>query len=118
MTGGMAIYLGIAPVQSIRTAENTLHGGIPNGRDYYHVNVSLRDSKTRDQISDAQVELTVNDPVMGGETKALELMAINKMISYGNYFRLTGRDTYSITVHIRTPRMSRATSTNFNVRRD
>ena len=118
VTGGMAIYLGIAPVQSMRAAESALHGGIPNGRDYYHVNVSLRDSTTQDQISDAQVELTVNDPVMGSETKALEPMTINKMISYGNYFRLTGRGAHSVTVHIQTPGMSRAMSTSFNIRRD
>ena len=113
---GVAIYLGIVPVTSMRAADSELHGGIPRGTDYYHVNISLLDSETNHQITDAQVELIVNDPITGGQTKELELMATSESISYGNYFQLTGWDSYPITVRIRRPDMSRAIDANFNLR--
>ncbi|MDH3378549.1 MAG: c-type cytochrome [Gammaproteobacteria bacterium] len=113
---GVSIYLGIVPVASMRAADRELHGGIPRGKDYYHVNISLQDSETNQQITDAQVELTVHDPITGGQTKDLEITAINESISYGNYFQMTGWDTYSITVHIHRSDGSRAIDANFNLR--
>ncbi|GAH17715.1 unnamed protein product, partial [marine sediment metagenome] len=86
----------------------------PSGKGYYHVNVSLLDDKTKDQITDAQVELTIKDPFMGDKTKELERMTINKTISYGNYVQMIGWDTYSIKVRIQRPDISRAINTKFN----
>ena len=77
-----------------------MHGGIPRGEDYYHLNVSLYDSATGVPITDATVSATVSDPVMGGQSKNLELMAIGDSISYGNYFRITGLNPHTITVQI------------------
>jgi hypothetical protein len=77
------------------------------------VNISLFDSKTRGVIADAQVEASVADPVMGAVTKKLELVTLNNMKSYGNYFRLPGKDPYAITVKIRRPGMSRAIEARF-----
>lgn len=111
---GVVIYLGIVPVKSMREQDTALHGGAPSGKDYYYANVSLLDHKTNDRITDAQVELTVKDPIRGGKTKGLEILAINEAISYGNYIQLTGWDTYSITVHIRRPGMSPAIDANFD----
>jgi hypothetical protein len=90
-----------------------MHGGIPRGKDYYHVNISLFDSKTRAAISDAQVEASVREPVSGGESKKLELVTFNKMPSYGNYFRMSGKSAYTITVRIRRPGIAQPIEAKF-----
>ena len=118
--GDMEVYLGVVSAESLRAQhpkgdlEATMHGGIPRGRDYYHVNLTLIDSATKAEIADAQVEVTVADPVMGSETKKLELIAVEKRISYGQYFRMPGKDPYSITVRIQRPGTPPAVSTKFS----
>jgi len=115
---GTEIYLGIVSVESIRAQyskggpESSMHGGIPTGKSYYHVNISLFDSKTRAAITDAQVEASVREPT-GGETKNLELVTLNNMKSYGNYFRMTSKNPYTITVRIQRPGASRAIEAKF-----
>jgi cytochrome c5 len=117
---GTEIYLGIASAEQLRTghpkedAESLMHGGIPGGKGYYHVNISLLDSKTKAEITDAQVAVKITDPVMGGETKKLELMAVNNALSYGNYFRMPSKDPYTITVQIRRPGMPRTIEARFD----
>ena len=116
---GTEIYLGIVSAESIRAqhpkadAESTMHGGIPSGKGHYHVNISLFDSKTRAAITDAQVEARVAEPVSGGETKKLELVTFNNMPSYGNYFRISSKNPYTITVQIWRPGMSRTIEAKF-----
>ena len=105
--GGTSIDLGIVTAESIRAehpkgdAESSMHGGIPEGKAYFHVNVSLHDAATSAAIDDAEVEVTIMGPVTGRETKKLEPMAIRGTVSYGNYFRMPGRDSYTITVQVR-----------------
>lgn len=117
---GTEIYLGIVSAESMRahypkgTPESAMHGGIPTGRDYYHVNVSLFDSKTRAPITDARVDASVREPVAGGNTKRLESVTLNNAKSYGNYFRMSGRNPYTITVQIRRPGLSRPIEAGFD----
>ena len=119
---GMDVYLGVVSAESIREQhtkadpERSMHKGIPGRKDSYHVNITLLDRGTKAVISDALVEAKVAEPVMGGETKKLELMAFNNAISYGNYFRMPGKDSYSITVQIRRPGISRVIETRFSYR--
>ena len=121
---GTEIYLGVVAAESLRaqyakgSKESSMHGGIPGGKGHYHVNISLFDSKTRGVIADAQVEASVADPVMGAVTKKLELVALNNIKSYGNYFRMPGKDPYAITVKIRRPGTSRTIEARFNFRHD
>lgn len=96
--GGMEIFLGIVPAESARVQPPG-----PRGRGYYHVNVSLQDSVTRIEIRDAQVEVRAANPVTGGETKKLEQMTVNNATSYGNFFRMPGKEPYTIAVQIRRP---------------
>ncbi|MBI4205525.1 MAG: cytochrome c5 family protein [Betaproteobacteria bacterium] len=119
VAGGTEIYLGVVSAQTIRAQhpkadkESLMHGGIPRGKDYYHVNISLFDSKTRAAVSDAQVEASVREPVYGGENKKLELVTFNKMPSFGNYFRMSGKSTYTITVRIRRPGLTQPIEAKF-----
>jgi cytochrome c5 len=104
--GKMDVYLGVVPAASIaaRQAKRGKEGasnGVPSGKDYYHVNISLYDSETRSEITDANVEVTVEDLAMRGETKKLDLVAIDDRISYGNYFEMVGKDPYTIGVRIK-----------------
>ncbi|MBL8539652.1 MAG: cytochrome c5 family protein [Betaproteobacteria bacterium] len=105
--GKTEVYLGVVPAASLaaqqakRGTKGPMHGSIPSGTDYYHVNISLIDSETKGEITDANVEVTVEDLAMRGETKKLDLIAIGDHISYGNYFQMVGRDPYSIGVRIK-----------------
>jgi cytochrome c5 len=121
---GTEIYLGVISAEALRgenlrpgSQEAVMHGGIPTGEGYYHVNVSLFDSKTNAPIADAQVKATVSDPVMGGETKPLEIMATPNAPSYGNYFRISGMNPHTITVHIRRPGAAREITAKFDFER-
>lgn len=110
---GMEIHLGIVPAKSVQKEKREMHGGIPMGKDYYHINISLRDSNTKEEITDAQVKLTVKDPFRGDSEKLLGLIVINRRISYGNYFQMKGFDSYAINVHILRADRSPAIDTNF-----
>jgi len=122
VVAGMDVYLGIVPAASLRVQQSRgfetqqMHGGIPRGKGYYHLNVSLLNSATKAEITDAHVEATVEDPVMGEDTKALDTMVFNDTISYGNYFRMPGHDPYRITVHITKPGGARPVSAEFDFR--
>lgn len=110
---GVEIYLGIVSAETMRERyasadpERALHGGIPGGSGYYHINVSLFDSKTRQAITNADVEASVTEPVSGGETRQLELVSIKGVKSYGHYFRMSGKNPYRIVVRVRKPGASR-----------
>ena len=62
---GAEIYLGVVSAETLRAqhpgsdAESSMHRGIPSGKGYYHVNVSLFDTDTKAQIMDAQVRARV-----------------------------------------------------------
>lgn len=108
VVGGLEIYLGVMAAEALRAqhygvdAESTMHRNIPRGKGYYHLNVSLFESGTQTPVSNAQVEARVANP-LGGETKKLEAMVINQTVSYGNYFRMPGKESYTITLQIRRP---------------
>lgn len=104
--GGMEIYLGVLPAESLRTrhggtdAEKKMYGGVPSGDGYFLVNVTLRDSATKAEIKDAQIEARVAN-LMSGETRKLETATFNNAVSYGGYFRMPGKDPYTVTLQIR-----------------
>jgi len=77
-----------------------MHGGIPTGSDYYHVNVSLIDEKTRAPIDDALVQMQLEQPGLTSTETKLEPMVISAG-SYGNYIKPQHRTSYRITLRIR-----------------
>jgi len=120
---GTEIYFGVVSAESIRRQhpgkdpESAMHGGVPRGSSWYHLNVSLFDVQTKAAIGDAHVEAKIADPVMGNQAKALEPMVFNGTLSYGNYFELPGKEPYTITVVIRKPGASNAIETKFGFQR-
>jgi len=116
---GIEVFLGIVSAASLReqypkgSRESSMHGGIPTGKGYYHENVSLFDAKTRAAITDARVEASAREPVSGGDTKALELVTLNNVPSYGNYFRMPSTNPYTITVKITRPGKPRPVEVKF-----
>lgn len=119
LADGIEVFLGIVSAASLReqypkgSKESSMHGGIPTGKGYYHVNVSLFDAKTRASITDARVEASAREPVSGGDTKALELVTLNNVASYGNYFRMPSTNPYTITVKITRPGTKRPVEVKF-----
>ena len=107
---GADIHLGIVRAESIPEAQR--QGAFPSGKGYYHLNISLFDTKTRLAITDAQVKVKVADP-FGMETRTLDLVSANHAISYGGYFRMTGKNPYTITAQIERPGAAGVTEARF-----
>lgn len=120
VVGGTEIYFGVTSADALRVqhpghdAESMMHGAIPTGRGYYHVTVSLFDSRTNTPIADAEVQATVAGATTGNQVKTLEPMVLNNTVSFGNYFRLPSKDPYTIAVAIRLPGAPRPVETKFD----
>ncbi len=95
VVAGMDVYLGIVPAQAagVKMAK-------PSGTDYYFINITLRDRASGSAIKDAKVQARASNAVSGGETKQLEPAETNDAPSYGNFFRMRGKEPYAITVKI------------------
>jgi cytochrome c5 len=119
--GGMEVHLGIVPAETLRgfpqgSVESAMHGGVPRGAGYYHVNVSLLDAASKAPIGDAKVEIRVAKAGMSAESKTLEPVVINNAPSYGSYVRMQGKSTYLITVRIQKPGSPRRFEAKFERR--
>ena len=106
--GGTEIYLGVLPAEVLRSfpkdsVERSMHGGVPSGAGYYHVNVSVLDAASKAPISGAKVEIKVDEQGLSSETKALLPMTTGSIPSYGNYIKLKGKTQYAFTVKIQKP---------------
>ena len=122
IAGGMEIYLGVVSAERIlaypkESAERSMHGGIPPGADYYHVNVSLWNHATSAPITNAQVSVQIEENGRAVESKTLEPMAPGTG-SYGNYVRMQKNTPYVIDVQVRTPGSPGVTNAKFKYRTD
>jgi cytochrome c5 len=106
VVSGTDIYLGLMRAESMRAAQENARAGdkpaIPSGRSYYHVNISLADSKSQVPVTDAEVKVQVSDG-MTNETHTLGLLAANNTVSYGGFYRFSSGSAYNITAQIRRP---------------
>lgn len=120
--GNTEIFFGIASADAIRAAQKRLPApsiaAIPEGADYYHVNVTVRDRITKVTVTNAQVEVRVEDIAQRGETRPLEVIAINKGISYGGFFQLPTKGRYAIGVKIQRPDSPQPAEARFEFNRD
>jgi cytochrome c5 len=106
LVAGTDVYFGLVSADALRAVQRSGQGGvqadIPNGRGYYHINISLIDNKTQVTVTDATVKLKVSDG-MRSDSKALDLVAVNNAVSYGSFFQLSPGNAYNITAQIRRP---------------
>jgi cytochrome c5 len=106
--GGLDVYLGQMTAESLRafpagSPEARMHGGVPSGSGYYHMNVSLFDVATQKQITGATVDLVMEQLGMGSEKKSLEAHTMAGSTSYGGYVRLVPRRDYTFVVRVTRP---------------
>lgn len=102
---GMQVHLGIVPAARLRrlapdSPERTMHGGVPSGSGYYHLNVSLLDAASKAPIGNAKVLVHVAQAGMSAQSKTLEPVTLHDAPSYGIYVRMQGKSDYRITVRI------------------
>lgn len=116
--GGADVYLGVISADALRAQKaegrdvGTMHAGIPGGKGWYHVNISLADIKGKVPITDAEVSVTVAEP-MRADTRKLELIAANNAVSYGGFFRMDSGKTYNVTASIKRAGASRPVEAHF-----
>ena len=117
---GTDIYLGVLPAEAMRArqsgADSKAQREIPSGKGYFLVSVVLRDSGSKAEIKDAQVEARVAN-LMTGETRKLEAVSLNDTVSYSNYFQMPGRDPFTVTLQIRKPGAATAIEARFDLKR-
>ena len=104
--GGVDVYFGVMSADNLRaypqgSPERTMHGGVPSGKDWYHVNISILRGSDHAPVTGAQVDATVRELGLSAQSKRLDPMPIGQG-SYGNYFRMRSDTLYRITVHVRT----------------
>jgi cytochrome c5 len=119
--GGMEIHLGFVSAESLRrypkgSPESTMHGGVPSDAGYYHVNVSLIDHASKAPVRGARVEAKVEQVGLSSKTMLLEPITFDNVPSYGNYFKLSGRTSYRITVKIQKAGSKQVTQSQFEHR--
>ena len=115
---GIEIHFGLVPAERLRgyprdSAEALMHGGVPSGSGYYHVNVTLFDAGNHAQIRDAAVEVQVVQPGVSAQRKPLEAMRSHNAASYGQYVRLTPKTPSDFIVRIRPAGSERTTEARF-----
>lgn len=106
IVGGLRILLGYTSADALRgfpegSVERTMHGGVPRGTGYFHLNVSLFDRRTNAPVADARIEARVERPGLGGETMTLGAIPLGNS-SYGAYVKVVPRTPYRISLRIQT----------------
>jgi cytochrome c5 len=115
---GIRIHLGLTSAERMRqyppgSAEAKLHGGVPSGDGFQHVNVSLFDAGNEAPIANAQVTLEVEQVGMQTTTTSLEPQMLGGRVSYGAYVKMLPKGMYVLHVKVRTPGMGAAAEAKF-----
>lgn len=78
--------------------ERTMHDGVQNGPDTFHIVLALRDAKVGTRIKDAEVTLALAGPGHPGRMViALEPMGPADALTYGGYVSLPAAANYRMT---------------------
>ena len=116
--GTLAVYLGVLPAEmtqghSPEHPEGKMHGGVPSSKRQHHVVIAVFDTKDGSRITNAEVTARVGEIGLAPVQKKLERMAIDKTISYGNYFSMGSPGPYRIEIEILRPGSSSPVKTGF-----
>jgi hypothetical protein len=103
--GDMNVYLGVMSAEAIRAQpalriEEEMHGPIPQGKNVYHILVTLFDRKSGERIDDATIWAQVRPLGLGGRMRPLEVMYSAGVPCYCQWFEMARGDTYRISVVI------------------
>jgi len=119
VVSGIEVNFGLVPAARLRaypwdSPERLMHGGVPTGSDYYHVNVSLFDAGNRKAIPDAAVEIVVTQA--GAPTQKVSLGHVRSLdpSSYGQYVKLVPRTPATVVVRIRPSGAERVAEAKFS----
>ena len=115
---GIELFFGIVPAEILRGhprehEEQTMHDGVPRGRDVQHLVISVFDAKTRARITDAAVTGSITEVGMATQNKKLEAMSFGSNVSYGSYFAMPNQGPYEIVVNVRRPGTSKTATARF-----
>lgn len=66
-----------------------------------HVTITLREAKSHAAIGDAEVDVSVSNPVMGTDIRRLDRVSAGKVVSYAGDFRVSGKEPHVVTVQVR-----------------
>jgi hypothetical protein len=118
IAGGLAVYLGVMPAELIighakGHVEAEMHGEVPAGPHVYHVMVAIFDDVSGRRITDAVVTARVAGIGLTGSVETLEPMTIVDALTYGAYFKLSGRDRYRIRIEIARPGVTQPVKVEF-----
>jgi len=109
LAGKIEVFLGIVSAESLMafpsdSVERRMHGGVPKGHDYFHLNVSLQDRVTKEPLPGAQVEVQLETAASGGTDRSVKVLEPIPFgaASYGNYVQFKRDTPYIITVRVRT----------------
>ncbi len=117
--GGLQIYLGVLPAAMVQEhspehVEGRMHGGVPSAGKQHHVFIAIFDTKDGNRVNEAAVTARVAEIGLAPVEKKLNPMAINKTISYGNYFPMGAPGPYRIEVEILRPGSAGPVKTSFD----
>jgi hypothetical protein len=104
---GIYVYFCVVPAKVVQAqvkqlALESTHEKTRLAPGTHDLVVSLYDAKILDLTPSAAVSAAVTQLGLSQETKTLDLMKINNMVSYGNYFNMPFDDTrYRITLEIK-----------------
>lgn len=108
---GVAIYIGVMPAEMVKGhprihSEGVMHGGVPAGKNRYHLVVALFDDASGKRISGAGIKARISELGLAGQEKKLDPMVIAGNVTYGNYFAMPNPGQYRIHLKIRHARIN------------
>ena len=106
---GMTIYLGVLPGAMVK-GHAKMRSGAPNE---YHVVVAIYEAASGTRVSDASVTAQVSGLALAGPIQNLERMEIAGTTTYGGFFRLPGRDLYTVRVEVQRSSSAKRTPVEF-----
>lgn len=104
---GIDIYIGLIPSEMIQgkmsLREQKMHGGALKASGQYHLVIALFNAETGKRIANAEVTASIAEIGFSGNNKDLELMKMNKVETYGNYFSIPKSKPYRVLLKLKVP---------------